>query len=80
VLWCSTNSTINTLFRDVLNHYGAVALPCRVRDPDRKGKVESGVGQAQKTGWSYDKKYGTATSGDPILMFCFRLKEGVADA
>jgi hypothetical protein len=32
-----------------LKHYGAVALPCRVRDPDRKGKVESGVGHAQKT-------------------------------
>lgn len=41
--------TINPLFRDVLKHYGAVALPCRVRDPDRKGKVESGVGHAQKT-------------------------------
>ena len=26
-----------------------VALPCRVRDPDRKGKVESGVGHTQKT-------------------------------
>ena len=25
------------------------ALPCKVRDPDRKGKVESGVGHAQKT-------------------------------
>jgi hypothetical protein len=34
---------------DVLQHYGAVAMPCRVRDPDRKGKVESGVGHAQKT-------------------------------
>ena len=33
----------------MLQHYGAVALPCRVRDPDRKGKVESGVGHAQKT-------------------------------
>jgi transposase len=41
--------TINPLFRDVLKHYGAVALPCRVRDPDRKGKVESGVGHAQNT-------------------------------
>jgi transposase len=41
--------TINPLYRDVLKHYGAVALPCRVRDPDRKGKVESGVGHAQKT-------------------------------
>ena len=26
-----------------------MALPCRVRDPDRKGKVESGVGHAKKT-------------------------------
>ena len=41
--------TVNPLFRDVLAHYGVVALPCRVRDPDRKGKVESGVAHAQKT-------------------------------
>ena len=40
---------INPLYRDVLKHYGTVALPCRVNDPDRKGKVESGVGHAQKT-------------------------------
>jgi transposase len=40
---------LNPLYRDVLKHYGAVALPCRVRNPDRKGKVESGVGHAQKT-------------------------------
>jgi len=41
--------TLNPLYRDVLAHYGVVALPCRVGDPDRKGKVESGVGHAQKT-------------------------------
>ncbi len=41
--------TLNPLYRDVLAHYGAVALPCRVRHPDRKGKVESGVGHAKKT-------------------------------
>jgi transposase len=41
--------TLNPLYHDVLAHYGSVALPCRVRDPDRKGKVESGVGHAQKT-------------------------------
>jgi hypothetical protein len=41
--------TVNPLFKDVLAHYGVVAMPCRVRDPDRKGKVESGVGHAQKT-------------------------------
>jgi len=40
---------LNPLFRDVLKHYGAVALPCRVRNPDRKGKVESGVGHTQMT-------------------------------
>src|SRR6516162_1340231 len=41
--------TLNPLYRDLLAHYGAVALPCRIQDPDRKGKVESGVGHAQKT-------------------------------
>jgi transposase len=41
--------TLNPLFKDVLAHYGITALPCRVGDPDRKGKVESGVGHAQKT-------------------------------
>ncbi len=41
--------TLNPLYRDVLAHYGAVALACRVGDPDRKGKVEAGVGHAQKT-------------------------------
>ena len=41
--------TLNPLYRDVLQHYGAVALPCRIADPDRKGKVESSVGHAQKT-------------------------------
>jgi transposase len=40
---------LNPLYRDVLAHYGAVALPCRIKDPDRKGKVESGVGHAQRT-------------------------------
>ena len=40
---------LNPLYRDVLAHYGATALPCKVRDPDRKGKVESGVNHAQMT-------------------------------
>ena len=43
------DAALNPLFRDVLAHYGVVALPCRVRDPDRKGKVESGIGHTQKT-------------------------------
>ncbi len=41
--------SLNPLYRDVLTHYGVVALPCRVGDPDRKGKVESGIGHTQKT-------------------------------
>ena len=40
---------LNPLYRDVLAHYGAVALPCRVGDPDRKGKVESAIGHTQAT-------------------------------
>jgi len=39
----------NPVYRDMLAHYGAVALACRVYDPDRKGKVESAVGHAQST-------------------------------
>jgi hypothetical protein len=31
--------TVNPLFRDVLAHYGVVALPCRIHDPDRKAYV-----------------------------------------
>ena len=41
--------TINRLFRDVLAHYGVVALPCRIQDPDRKGKVESSIGHTKRT-------------------------------
>jgi transposase len=43
------DSALNRLYKDLLQHYGAVALPCRVRDPDRKGKVELSVGHAKKT-------------------------------
>ncbi len=43
------DAQLNPLYRDVLAHYGATAIPCRVRDPDRKGKVESGVNYAQRT-------------------------------
>jgi hypothetical protein len=32
--------TLNPLYRDVLAHYGAVALPCRIQDPDRKGDAK----------------------------------------
>src|ERR1700741_4096097 len=42
-----SDPSLNPLYRDVLAHYGVVALPCRIKDPDRKGKVESAVGHAQ---------------------------------
>ena len=41
--------TLNPLYRDMLAHYGAVAMPCRIQDPDRKGKVESAVGHSKRT-------------------------------
>lgn len=43
------DAALNPLYRDMLAHYGATALPCRVRDPNRKGKVERAVGHAQDT-------------------------------
>jgi transposase len=33
------DATLNPLYRDVLAHYGAVALPCRIQDPDRKDQA-----------------------------------------
>jgi transposase len=38
---------LNPQYRQVLAHYGVVGVPAKVRDPDRKGKVERGVGYAQ---------------------------------
>jgi transposase len=39
---------LNPLYKDVLAHYNVTALPCQVEDPDRKGKVESGIDHAQE--------------------------------
>jgi hypothetical protein len=33
--------TLNPVYRDMLAHYGVTVLPCRVRDPNRKGKAIS---------------------------------------
>ena len=38
---------LNLQYAQTLKHYDVVAIPARVRDPDRKGKVERGVGYAQ---------------------------------
>jgi hypothetical protein len=41
--------TLNPLYRDVLAHYGAVAMPCRVGIRTGKGRWKAGRGHAQKT-------------------------------
>lgn len=40
---------LNPLFAALLAHYSAVADPCRVRDPDRKGVVENAINHTQTT-------------------------------
>jgi transposase len=40
---------LNPLFAAVLAHYGVVADPCRVADPDRKGTVENAIQHTQGT-------------------------------
>lgn len=43
-----TDPEVNDALKAVLKHYGVVAVPCRVRDPNRKGKVERCVDFAQE--------------------------------
>lgn len=57
---------LNPLYRDMLAHYGVVALPCRVRNPDRKGKVESAVGHTQSTPLK-GKRFETIEAGQAYL-------------
>jgi transposase len=40
---------LNPLYAATLAHYGAIADPCRVRDPNRKGTVENAIGHTQST-------------------------------
>lgn len=40
---------LNPIFAAMLKHYGVVADPCRVRDPNRKGTVESAIKHTQST-------------------------------
>jgi transposase/5S rRNA maturation endonuclease (ribonuclease M5) len=41
---------LNVLYAAMLEHYGVVADPARVNDPNRKGTVENGVKHTQNTG------------------------------
>jgi len=40
---------LNAVYAALLSHYGAVADPCRVADPDRKGTVENAIQHTQDT-------------------------------
>jgi transposase len=40
---------LNPVYAAMLRHYGVVADPCRVGDPDRKGTVESAIQHTQGT-------------------------------
>jgi hypothetical protein len=40
---------LNPVYAEMLKHYDVVADPCRVRDPNRKGSVESAVKHTQGT-------------------------------
>lgn len=40
---------LNPLYAALLRHYGVVADPCRVRDPNRKGTVENAIQHTQAT-------------------------------
>jgi transposase len=40
---------LNPVYATVLAHYGVVADPARVRDPNRKGTVEHAIGHTQST-------------------------------
>ncbi|MGA7951834.1 MAG: IS21 family transposase [Thiobacillaceae bacterium] len=40
---------LNPVYSAMLAHYSAVADPCRVRDPNRKGTVESAIQHTQST-------------------------------
>ena len=40
---------LNPIYAGMLQHYGVVADPCRVRDPNRKGTVENAIPHTQGT-------------------------------
>jgi transposase len=40
---------LNRVYASMLEHYGVVADPARVRDPNRKGAVENAIGHTQRT-------------------------------
>lgn len=48
---------LNLIYFEMLRHYGVVADPCRIQDPNRKGSVENAIRHTQATalkGRKYD--------------------------
>jgi transposase len=58
---------INRLYSELLKHYGVVADPCRVRDPDRKGTVENAVKHTQNTALQ-GRKFDSIEKQNEFLM------------
>lgn len=57
----------NALYVAVLSHYGVVADPARVRDPNRKGTVENAIQHTQDTGLR-GRKFETLEEQNEHLM------------
>lgn len=49
---------LNPLYAALLAHYGVVADPCRIQDPNRKGTVENAIQHTQSTALK-GKRFGT---------------------
>lgn len=58
---------LNPVFAAMLSHYGAVADPCRVADPDRKGTVENAIKHTQDTALK-GREYDTIEAQNEWLM------------
>jgi len=46
---CFDEPQVQRTYRDCAEHYGFLIAPCRVREPQEKGKVESGVHYVQRS-------------------------------
>ena len=58
---------LNPVYAAMLDHYGVVADPARVRDPDRKGTVENAVQHTQNTALK-GKRFDTVEEQNEWLM------------
>lgn len=45
---CFEDPVVQRSYRELAEHYGCLLAPCRVRTPEHKGKVESGVHYVQR--------------------------------